>query len=258
MLADDGDIVDLNDGYCAMRFSNGVRIFSGNRQGSLVVTPASNGQVHANALYVNTSAGQIRTDLGHATGHLLQHQPPHGPAGGQRPHFRDGPASASTGTATPSGLGRSGSRSGDANPADPGIRVERRTPGAYKALATLCDKDGNATDGHGHRLQHRGAVRACSRRTSPCSRTMRSGWSRDPRGQASTTSPTWARTGTSVSSRMIRTSCSPAGSGTGSTFRTRSGSSIGPCSSLGHRVEQPSERARVACTDARGVLRERN
>jgi hypothetical protein len=33
ILADDGDIVDLNDGYCAMRFSFGVRIHSANRGG---------------------------------------------------------------------------------------------------------------------------------------------------------------------------------------------------------------------------------
>jgi hypothetical protein len=36
ILADDGDIVDLNDGYCAMRFSLGVRIHGGNRSGDPV------------------------------------------------------------------------------------------------------------------------------------------------------------------------------------------------------------------------------
>lgn len=45
ILADDGDIVDLNDGYCAMRFSAGVRIFSGNRGGSAVITLGNNGKV---------------------------------------------------------------------------------------------------------------------------------------------------------------------------------------------------------------------
>jgi hypothetical protein len=37
ILADDGDIVDLNDGYCAMRFSFGVRIHSANRGGGPVI-----------------------------------------------------------------------------------------------------------------------------------------------------------------------------------------------------------------------------
>ena len=43
ILADDGDIVDLNDGYCAMRFSYGVRVFSANRGGSAVHTLHSDG-----------------------------------------------------------------------------------------------------------------------------------------------------------------------------------------------------------------------
>jgi hypothetical protein len=45
ILADDGDIVDLNTGYCAMRFSQGVQIYSGNKSGSPVVTLGSNGSV---------------------------------------------------------------------------------------------------------------------------------------------------------------------------------------------------------------------
>ena len=36
-LSDDGDIVDLNDGWCSMRFSNGVQVHSGN--GQLGTTP---------------------------------------------------------------------------------------------------------------------------------------------------------------------------------------------------------------------------
>jgi hypothetical protein len=47
ILADDGDIVDLNDGYCAMRFSNGVRVHSGNRTGGAVVALTSGGAVIA-------------------------------------------------------------------------------------------------------------------------------------------------------------------------------------------------------------------
>jgi len=47
ILADDGDIVDLNDGYCAMRFSSGVRVHSGNRTGGAVVALTNGGAVIA-------------------------------------------------------------------------------------------------------------------------------------------------------------------------------------------------------------------
>lgn len=47
ILADDGDIVDLNDGYASMRFSAGVRIYSGNRSGSPAITLGSNGAITA-------------------------------------------------------------------------------------------------------------------------------------------------------------------------------------------------------------------
>jgi hypothetical protein len=55
VLADDGDIVDLNDTYCSMRFTGGVRIFSTNRGGSAAITLGSNGNVTANAYYGNGS-----------------------------------------------------------------------------------------------------------------------------------------------------------------------------------------------------------
>lgn len=47
IFADDGDIVDLNDGYCSMRFSLGVRVHSGNKTGSAVVTLTNGGEVRA-------------------------------------------------------------------------------------------------------------------------------------------------------------------------------------------------------------------
>lgn len=53
ILADDGDIVDLNDGYCAMRFSNGVRIHSGNRSGGAAITLGSNGAISSSSLSVS-------------------------------------------------------------------------------------------------------------------------------------------------------------------------------------------------------------
>jgi hypothetical protein len=47
ILADDGDIVDLNDAYLSLRFSAGVRIFSANRGGSAVITLANTGAISA-------------------------------------------------------------------------------------------------------------------------------------------------------------------------------------------------------------------
>jgi hypothetical protein len=47
ILADDGDIVDLNNGFCSMRFSAGVQIYSGNRTGSAVITLGSDGNITA-------------------------------------------------------------------------------------------------------------------------------------------------------------------------------------------------------------------
>lgn len=47
ILADDGDIVDLNDAYCSMRFSYGVRVFSASRGGTPVITLANTGAITA-------------------------------------------------------------------------------------------------------------------------------------------------------------------------------------------------------------------
>ena len=49
ILADDGDIVDLNDGYCSMRFSTGVKVYSGNRTGSARILLGSDGAITANS-----------------------------------------------------------------------------------------------------------------------------------------------------------------------------------------------------------------
>jgi hypothetical protein len=49
ILADDGDIVDLNDGFCAMRFSSGVRIHSGNRTGGAVIRLGNGGDIIASS-----------------------------------------------------------------------------------------------------------------------------------------------------------------------------------------------------------------
>ena len=49
ILADDGDIVDMNTGYCAMRFSSGVQIYNANKGGSAVITLSTNGVMYGTA-----------------------------------------------------------------------------------------------------------------------------------------------------------------------------------------------------------------
>ena len=150
VLADDGDIVDLNDGYCSMRFATGVRVFSANRGGNPVVTLTATGDVYARTLYVSsayvsTTAGQIRTDLGNSTDILLANTN-RGTAMwvGNCDTFTTGPRMGLYGDSNPN---RSGQVwfliGGDANPADPRINVERRTSTAWTFLATLCDGAGN-------------------------------------------------------------------------------------------------------------------
>jgi hypothetical protein len=49
-IADDGDIADMNNGYCAMRFSHGVQIYSGNASGSPVITLGSDGTISSSSV----------------------------------------------------------------------------------------------------------------------------------------------------------------------------------------------------------------
>lgn len=63
ILADDGDIVDLNDGYCAMRFSAGVRVHAGNRTGAANITLASGGTITAAADIVAYSDERIKENI---------------------------------------------------------------------------------------------------------------------------------------------------------------------------------------------------
>ena len=60
ILSDDGDIVDLNDGYCAMRFSYGVRIHEGNRSGNPTIALRSSGTVKAINWYTNDDTVSFR------------------------------------------------------------------------------------------------------------------------------------------------------------------------------------------------------
>jgi hypothetical protein len=57
VLADDGDIVDLNDGYASMRFSNGVRVFSANGSGSVRHT------LHSNGTFTSTGNINSQSDI---------------------------------------------------------------------------------------------------------------------------------------------------------------------------------------------------
>ena len=71
ILADDGDIVDLNDAYLSLRFSSGVRVFSANRGGSAVITLANTGAITATgnvtgANLSGTNTGDQTTITGNA------------------------------------------------------------------------------------------------------------------------------------------------------------------------------------------------
>ena len=66
ILADDGDIVDLNDAYCSMRFSAGVRIFSANRGGTPVITLSNTGAISGSSV----AAGNITTGVNGS--HIVQ------------------------------------------------------------------------------------------------------------------------------------------------------------------------------------------
>ena len=66
ILADDGDIVDLNDSFCSMRFSGGVRIFSANKSGSSVITLANSGNISATAnVTAYSSDRRLKENLKH-------------------------------------------------------------------------------------------------------------------------------------------------------------------------------------------------
>jgi hypothetical protein len=55
-LSDAGDIADMNDGYAAMRFTNGVKIYSANKGGTANITLNSNGTIYSStSKFVTTS-----------------------------------------------------------------------------------------------------------------------------------------------------------------------------------------------------------
>ena len=63
VLADDGDIVDLNDGYASMRFSYGVRIYSANGGGSVRHTLHSNGDFTASGNVTAYSDERLKSNI---------------------------------------------------------------------------------------------------------------------------------------------------------------------------------------------------
>ena len=71
VFSDDGDLVDLNDGYLALRFGNGVRVHAGNRTGDPAVTLGSNGHVTAGAFYT-TSTREAKTAIRPLEGGALE------------------------------------------------------------------------------------------------------------------------------------------------------------------------------------------
>jgi len=72
ILADDGDIVDLNDGYCSMRFSYGVRVFSAHRGGSAVHTLHSNGNFTASGNVTAYSDETLKKDWAEIQGGYVE------------------------------------------------------------------------------------------------------------------------------------------------------------------------------------------
>jgi hypothetical protein len=69
VFADDGDIVDLNDGWCSHRFSYGLRIYSANKSGSSIIQLANSagGNSYFNAANVGIGATTVSAKLEVAT-----------------------------------------------------------------------------------------------------------------------------------------------------------------------------------------------
>jgi hypothetical protein len=65
IFSDDGDMVDPNTGYLAMRFSSGVQVFTGNRTGTAAITLGSNGAITATGnITAFFSDDRLKTRLG--------------------------------------------------------------------------------------------------------------------------------------------------------------------------------------------------
>lgn len=62
-FADDGDIVDMNDGSCAVRFSTGLKVYSGPYGGSPVIHLEQNGRIWTRGMSVQDGSSGVH-DIG--------------------------------------------------------------------------------------------------------------------------------------------------------------------------------------------------
>ncbi|WP_188050681.1 hypothetical protein [Flavobacterium sp. GP15] len=69
ILSDDGDFVDMNDGYGTLRFSSGVKVTDANKGGATVITLGANGRIEATNQIV---AGEVTyTNIDGTVGQVL-------------------------------------------------------------------------------------------------------------------------------------------------------------------------------------------
>lgn len=62
-IGNSGDIVDLGDHFASMRFAGGVKVYSGNKGGSAVITLGSDGTITTTGTIVGQSDRRTKTDI---------------------------------------------------------------------------------------------------------------------------------------------------------------------------------------------------
>lgn len=68
VFADDGDIVDLNDGFASHRFTSGIKIYSANKGGTNAITLASNGTISAKEILLANDSYVKLSDFTNGSG----------------------------------------------------------------------------------------------------------------------------------------------------------------------------------------------
>jgi len=68
IISGDGDIVDLNDGFSSHRFTNGVKVYSGNKSGTNAITLGSNGTINAKEILIPSDSYVKLSDFTTGTG----------------------------------------------------------------------------------------------------------------------------------------------------------------------------------------------
>lgn len=68
VISGDGDIVDLNDGFSSHRFTNGVKVYSGNKSGTNAITLASNGTINAKEILIPSDSYVKLSNFTNGTG----------------------------------------------------------------------------------------------------------------------------------------------------------------------------------------------